>query len=486
MSNQDVIVVGAGPAGLTLAAELALSGVRCTLLEKRREAPNITRAFGVNSRTLELLDARGLADSVVEKGLVVTNAQPNRGVSVDLTVIPSRFNYMVIVPQSGTEGVLEARCRELGVTIERGADVIGLSQDADGVNVQIATPDGSRAERARFVVGCDGAHSKVREVVGAKFVGKQYDTTLALSDVRLTDPPGDVVFGRANKHGVQLLVPFGDGYYRSLSFRFGVDQSGPPTLEENQLTSRLITGSDFGMHDLRWSTRFVSERRQAEHYRYNRVFLAGDAAHVHSPVGAQGMNTGIGDAMNLAWKLAAELTGRAPHWLLDTYEAERHPVGTTVLTNSDRMFKAVMIRPQFLQSFARFAMEHAFKIPPVQRAARGFLSGLAIAYAARGEHPHALVGKRAPSITVDGRRLAEASRSGGFVLVDTTAGGEAAKLAADREITALAGAAAGAPAVMLVRPDSYVAWATDDTGPGLVGAVERALDDWGIRTAVPH
>jgi 2-polyprenyl-6-methoxyphenol hydroxylase-like FAD-dependent oxidoreductase len=488
MTTEQVIVVGAGPTGLALAAELALGGIRCTVLEKRGNTPNITRAFGVSARTLEHLDARGLAEEVLSRGFKVAKVQPNVNVFIDFTPLDSRYNFMLIVPQSGTESVLEDRCRELGVDIVRGAEVVGVTQDDDGVNVRIDGPEGTRTERAAYVVGCDGAHSSIRRELGTRFVGAQYDVHLVLADVHLTSPPTDVLFARANEVGIQLLIPFGDGYHRSISFRHGASPTDEaPTLDEIREASRQIAGTDYGLTDMRWASRFLAERKQAEHYRFGRIFLAGDAAHVHSPAGAQGMNTGIGDAMNLGWKLAATMRGTAPSWLLDTYETERHPIGEEVLKITDRMFRLVMIRSRLAQKIARVGMKTAFGIEAIQRVPRSFLSGIGFSYPPRGDKSHKLAGKRAPDVVVDGTRLAEALRSGQFVLVDSTASGTAARVAQTRyhdRVATLTGTptetgTAKLPPVMLVRPDGYIAWATDDSGSaGLPDSVDQTLAEW--------
>lgn len=487
MSSQQVVVVGAGPTGLALAAELALAGVPCTVLEKRSTTPNITRAFGVNARTLEQLDARGLADEVIARGTKMPQAQVNQGVSLDLAPLRSPYNYLLIVPQSGTEAVLETRCRELGVRIVRGAEVVGITEDDGGVDVRVAGPEGMRTERASFVVGCDGAHSTVRDQVGARFVGDQYDVDLLLADVRLSNPPHEFLFTRATAAGIQLLIPFGDGYHRSISFRHDAPPTDQePTLEEVRDTTRQIAGSDYGMAEARWMTRFRSERRQAEHYRYGRVLLAGDAAHVHSPAGAQGMNTGIGDAMNLGWKLAATVRGPAPGWLLDSYESERHPIGQQVLKVTDRMFRLVMIKSGVVQRLARVGMRVAFGIEAFQRIPRTFLAGIGFSYPPRGNAPHKLAGTRMPDVAIGGTRLAEALRTGRFVLIDSTAPGTAAGLARERYGDAVAtltgrpaeGDSTTVPMVTLVRPDGYVAWATDHATAGLAEAVDDILADW--------
>jgi 2-polyprenyl-6-methoxyphenol hydroxylase-like FAD-dependent oxidoreductase len=310
--STDVIVIGAGPTGLMTACELALAGVRCRLLKRRDFDPNITRAFGVHARTLELLDARGLADDLIAGGLSVSTVQGIGAARMDLRTLDSRYPMLLITPQSATERVLQARADQLGVDMVRGADVVGLRQHDDAVDLDVATPAGVHPERADFVVGADGAHSSTRALLGMDFVGTQYQTHIMLADARLADPPPGSMLGRNNNDGLVLVVPFGDGWFRVILWdrrREQVPLDEPVTVAELRDGMRRIAGTDLGIAEPRWSTRFLSERRQARHYRVGRVFLAGDAAHVHSPMGAQGMNTGIQDAMNLGWKLAATVHG---------------------------------------------------------------------------------------------------------------------------------------------------------------------------------
>jgi 2-polyprenyl-6-methoxyphenol hydroxylase-like FAD-dependent oxidoreductase len=479
--SEQVIIVGAGPTGLALASELALAGIPVKILEKRpKSEANITRAFGVHSRTLELLDGRGMAEDVIARGAKMAAAQPNVGVTLEFGSLDSRFNYMMIVPQNGTETVLEKRCLELGVEIVRGAEFVGLRQDADGVDVQV---DG-RTERAAYVVACDGAHSKVRDVLGMQFVGEQYDVQLLLADVKLDRPPSDFLFATSNENGIQLFVPFGDGYLRSIAWRHGIKETDTPVTEQEIRQALMdIAGDDFGLNEIRWMTRFKSERKQAVHYRVGRVFLAGDAAHVHSPAGAQGMNTGIGDAMNLGWKIAAAIKGDAPSWLLDTYETERHPVGANVLKMTDRLFKISALKSAPARKMAQLLMKTAFLFEAGRRIPRSFLSGLGVSYPPHGEHPHKLAGKRLQDIVLDGTRLAEARRAGKFVLVDTTPASKAAELAqaeyGDRVTTMAGKSTVDIPALILLRPDGYVAWASDDDRPA-----GPALAEWcGARNA---
>jgi 2-polyprenyl-6-methoxyphenol hydroxylase-like FAD-dependent oxidoreductase len=467
--TDPVIVVGAGPTGLALTEELALNGVPVRLLERRADVPNITRAFGVHARTLELLNARGLDDEVVQRGLKVSSAQLNLGAEIDFRPLPTPFNYMVIVPQSGTETVLEKRCAEMGVHVERGVEVLGVRQDGDGVEVEVRQGSDIHTIRGSYVVGCDGAHSKIRDEMGVKFVGDVYDIHLVLADVKLTNPPADTVYNALSPAGIQLLVPFGDGYYRSISFLHGAPTDKPLTIDDIRQASQKITGQDFGISEVRWMTRFLSERRQAEHYRVGRMLLAGDAAHVHSPAGAQGMNTGIGDAMNLGWKLAATLKGTAPSWLLDTYEAERHHTGEQVLKVTDRVFRVTMLKSEVAHRVIGLLMRRLLKIDAAQRGPRAFLSGIGISYAARGQHPHKLAGHRAPFVT----DFAQEMHTGKFVLVDSTESAGTRPDFGDRVVVVHRKPVEGIPPVMLIRPDGYVAWAGDT-----IDEANNATADW--------
>jgi len=466
VNSAEVIVVGAGPTGLMLACELATAGVGCRVLERRAEQPNITRAFAVHARTLELLDARGLADALVPRGVAVQEIQPARGANLDLRTLDTRFPMVLIAPQSATEHVLEERARELGAEIVRGADVAGLQQDAGRVVVRLA--DG-RSEEAAYVAGCDGAHSTVRGLLGIDFVGKQYQTHILLADVRLAHPPAEALFARTSSAGAVIAVPFGDGWYRAIAWdrlREQVPLDVPLPIEEMRGAFGRIAGTDFGMAEQRWSSRFLSERRQARHYRLGRVFLAGDAAHVHSPLGAQGMNTGIGDAMNLGWKLAAAVGGWAPAGLLDSYEGERHPVGAQVLRLTDGFNRLVLGRSPARRALQAQAIRLLLHFSQTRALLAGRLTGLGIAYPPADRHANPWTGRRVPDLMCTGGRLYELLRDGRFILADTTSAGAAAGVARGRSRHVHAvrcqTAAPGLPAVVLVRPDAYIAWASDD------------------------
>jgi 2-polyprenyl-6-methoxyphenol hydroxylase-like FAD-dependent oxidoreductase len=477
MDEVDVAIVGAGPTGLALAGELALAGVSCRVIERRAEEPNITRAFAVHARTLELLDARGLADRLLTRGVKVRSVSPAPGATLDLGTLPSRYPTLLIVPQSGTELLLEERALELGAEIRRGHDVVGLSQDSDRVRLDVDGPGGRQIVSAAYVVGTDGAHSVVRDLIGVDFVGAQYSTHIMLADVRLTRPPGETLFGAATAEGLVLFVPFGDGWFRAIAWdrsREQVPLAEPVTLEELRGSFRRIARDDFGMGRPRWSTRFLSERRQARNYRKGRVFLAGDAAHVHSPVGGQGMNTGIQDAVNLGWKLAATLHGWAPPGLLDSYESERHPVGERVLRMTDGAYKLVMARSRIGLASRRLAIRTMLHVPPVRRRIAGLLSGIDIRYQ-RPAGSHSWTGRRMPDVgTSDGGRVYEALRSGRFVLVDTSGTVDAGDWA-DRVVPVPARPHEKMPEAVLVRPDGYVAWAADSAD---VAEIRSALFQW--------
>jgi hypothetical protein len=346
--------------------------------------------------------------------------------------------------------------------------------------VHVATAEGTRTEHARYVVGCDGAHSRIRDMLGVGFVGQQYQTHIMLADARLSEPPAGAMFGRNSADGLAVVIPFGDGWFRVIVWdrrRENAAIDEPVTEAELRDSLRRIAGTDLGMTRPRWSTRFLSERRQAERYRVGRVFLAGDAAHVHSPLGGQGMNTGIGDAMNLGWKLAAVLRGRGGEELLESYQAERHPTGEQVLMMTDGFNRLVLGRSQIGMRMRQVAMRLIVRLGPARRMLLGRVTGIGIAYPHRaGEHR--LIGRRAVDVTTSAGRLYELLRGGRFVLVvgpdvDLDAVRAAAASWSDRVLTVPRPSGSG-PALTLVRPDAYVAWASGRRhGDGLADALRR-------------
>jgi 2-polyprenyl-6-methoxyphenol hydroxylase-like FAD-dependent oxidoreductase len=476
VDTSDVVVVGAGPTGLMMAAELALGGAKVQLLEERIDKPNITRAFAVHARTLEFLDARGMADELLTRGTPVYEIAPPGGTTINMRELPSRFGMLLIVPQSGTEQVLQARVDDLGVEVVRGAEVVGLTQDDDGVTVKCA--DGASIA-TRYVVGCDGAHSTVRQLVGIEFTGKQYETHILLADVRLTRAPQETLTGVTNERGAVLMIPFGDGWFRAIAWdrlREQAPLKEPVTIDEIRDSFHRIADEDYGMTEMRWSSRFLSERKQAERYRAGRVFIAGDAAHVHSPLGGQGMNTGIADAMNLGWKLAEAVGGTAPGWLLDSYQSERLPVGAAVLRLTDAFNQLVLGRSKAQRLVQSLAVGTITRLPAGRRFMAGRLSQIGIDYPRASRGDHRLIGKRMPDVDCGGTRLYELLREGRFVMV---ANGD---VDVDRpDVITAVHRDGDLPAAVLVRPDCFVAWA-DDQLP-TEAHVAAAIAHWKLRPA---
>ncbi len=447
----EVIVVGAGPTGLLLAGDLAEAGVDVTVLERRGGGiSNLSRAFGVHARTLEELDARGLADGLVPTGAALRTLKLFEKVEVDLGTLPSRYPFLLITPQYHVEETLLERARKAGVTIVHDAEVTGLTQDADGVTVTTT----AGAHRAAYVVGADGYHSAVRAALHQPFPGKSVLKSIMLADVLVTEPPAETVTVNGVGDAFAFVAPFGDGYYRVFAWdrHRSVPDTEPLDLEEVRDVTRRSLGTDLGMHSPRWLSRFHSDERQVPNYRVGRVFLAGDAAHVHSPAGGQGMNTGMQDAANLSWKLAAVLRG-APEELLDTYQAERHPVGRAVLRSSGAIIRAAMVRSHVGQAVRGFVGGHALAVPRIRDKVTGQLSGIGYQYPAP-HGAHELVGTRAADLPLaDGTRLYEALRGGRFVLL-----GAAAVPGWEDRVRAFP---ADGP-LTLIRPDGYVGWAGTD------------------------
>ncbi|WP_237105001.1 FAD-dependent monooxygenase [Nonomuraea sp. MG754425] len=472
----DVLVVGAGPTGLLLAGDLAGSGTGVTVVERRERASGLSRAFGLHARTLEQLDARDLADDLLAIGTRVRTLRPLGRISIDFSRLRTRFPFLLITPQYEVERVLFGRAEEAGATLLRGVQATGIRQDPDGVDVDVRYPDGTTSTlRARYVVGADGADSTVRRSLGLPFPGKPVVSSVMLADVRFDREPPELLNFATNEHGFTFIAPFGDGWYRIIAWdrtRQEPDDA-PVTLEDVRDITRRTTGDDFGMHDARWLSRFHSDERQVPRYRRGRVFLAGDAAHVHSPAGGMGMNTGLQDAANLGWKLTAVLHGRAGDDLLDSYDAERRPVGRMVVRVSHALLTAVIVRSPLVRALRLIVAAVAHRLRVVEAGAARGISGIGIAYRApRGAHP--LTGRRAPDLRLAGEpaRLYEALREGTFVLV----GREVATIAAPWAGQVVAASpAAGQRPTLLIRPDGYVAWAAQDPAPD---EIRQALTHW--------
>jgi 2-polyprenyl-6-methoxyphenol hydroxylase-like FAD-dependent oxidoreductase len=460
--DADVIVVGAGPAGLLVAGDLAGAGVSCTLLERRATRSGLSRAFTVHARTLEQLDARGVADELVASGTPVAEFRLFSSAALDLSRLPSRFPYLLVTPQYETERVLEERAKRMGADIRYSSEVTGLTQHPDGAELKVrqdGQPD--QVMRAGWIVGADGMRSTVRQALGMPFPGQPVVRSVMLAEVRLVQPPPSAMTVDSTGDAFALVAPFGDGWYRVIAWhrRDQPAEDAPVSLDEVREVTRQAQGTDYGMHDPRWISRFHSDERQVPRYREGLVLLAGDAAHVHSPAGGQGMNTSIQDAANLGWKLAATVRGWAPPGLLDTYQAERHPVGRQVLRNSGALLR-IALTPSPALVPARNALAIAVtRIPFLAKRMAGEISGVGISYPAPpGAHP--LAGKRVADLRLaDGRRLYEALRCGRFLLTGGPGTVPADATTGYRDRVETAPIARASTTVTLIRPDAYIAWA---------------------------
>ena len=472
--DADVVVAGAGPTGLLLAGDLARAGARVVVVEKRPPGlSNLTRAFAVHARSLEALDARGLADDLVRTGRRVRRIRVFGRVDVRLDTLPGRFPFVLVTPQYEVERLLRRRAEDAGAEFRHGLRVTDVVQDDDGATVVAADEEAGGAGatgaptrfRASWVVGTDGVRSTVRRAAGIPFTGETVIRAMVLADVRLARPPEDALTVASAGGALGFLAPFGGDWYRFIGWDEGLDPGGdgPVDLDEVRALARATLGDDHGMAELRFATRFAADERQAPRYRAGRVLLAGDAAHAHSPAGGLGMNTGLQDAANLSWRLAAVARG-ADDALLDGYSAERHPVGAQVLRTSGTILR-LATRPGPAAAALRAAGAAMLsRVPAARRRAAATVSALGVRYPApTGRHRAA--GSRVPDLPLEpgpaGSRLAEALRAGCFVLVAPPTGAPADVSPAAGELDAdervVVRRADGHDATLLVRPDGYLA-----------------------------
>ncbi|GAA0904497.1 rifampin monooxygenase [Virgisporangium ochraceum] len=466
----DVIVVGGGPTGMMLAGELRLHGVHVVVLEKDDAPPPFVRSLGLHVRSIEVMDQRGLLDTFLAHGRQFQVGGYFAGITKPWPDgLDTAHPYILGIPQTITDRLLTEHATGLGAELRRGTAVVGLSQDGEGVTAELA--DGSRV-RARFLVGCDGGRSTVRKLLGVGFPGEPTRKETLLGEMEVTAPAETVASVVAEVRRTHLhfgLGPLGDGAYRVVVPAAGVtvDRAVPPTIDDFRRQLTEYAGTDFGVHSPRWLSRFGDATRQAERYRIGRVLLAGDAAHVHPPLGGQGLNLGVQDAFNLGWKLAAEVAGRAPDGLLDSYHTERHPVAAAVLDNTRA--QGVLMSTEPGPRALRRIMSELMDFADVNRYLMERVTGLDIRYDLGDGHP--LLGRRMRDVPLKRGRLYELMRRGRGLLLDRT-GRLSVDGWADRvDHVADPSDDLDAPAVLL-RPDGHVAWVGDDQ-PGLSGHLAR-------------
>ena len=476
MSEHAVVIAGGGPTGMMLAAELTLAGTDVLIVERRASFRlESSRSRGLHSRTIEVLDQRGVVDRFLAEGKA-TQVQAFAGIPMDISDFPTRHNYGMALPQSHFERILAGWLDELGVHILREREVTGFTQDDSGVDVALS--DGTSL-RAQYLVGCDGGRSAVRKAAGIEFAGWDPTTRWIIAEVEMEEVPefglrggGGIGPAEEGRVGVTLIVP-------------DLDRTDEPTLQDVRDALIRVDGKDYGVHSPHWISSFTDMTRQAVAYRGGRVLLAGDAAHVHAPMGGQGLNIGVQDAVNLGWKLAQVVNGTSPVRLLDTYHAERHPVAARVLRNTMAQ-RAVGANDERTVALRGILAEVLTMDQPRKHIA-AMISGLDVAYDLGGGHP--LLGRRMPDldlVTADGPiRVFELLHGAKPVLLNLGEAGGLdiapwagrvqlvdASYAGTWELPVVGEVAA--PPAVLVRPDGHVAWVGEGTDAGL----RDALTTW--------
>ena len=480
MIEHEVLIAGGGPTGLMLAGELALAGVGVAIVERRANQDVAgMRAGGLHSRTIEILDQRGIADRFVSQGTVHRGALGFSMIFLDHSDFPTRHNYVLGLWQSHIERILAEWVRELGVPILYGSEVSGFTQDESGVDVQLS--DG-RSLRAQYLVGCDGGRSTIRKTAGIEFPGADPTTSNLIAEVELAEEPPEWGI-RRDAVGIHSLAKMEDGRrVRVLVTEQDVGRTNDPTLRDLSEALVAVYGTDYGVHSPTSISRFTDAARQAARYREGRVLLAGDAAHIHPPDGGQGLQLGVQDAVNLGWKLAQLVKGISPDTLLDTYHAERHPVAARVLRNT--MASVALRRADERTKALRDSMAELLGMDEPRKRFAGMLSGLDVHYDLGEGHP--LLGRRMPDldmVTDTGPVrmytllhharpvLLNLGEPGGFDISPWAGRVQLIDARYDGSWELPVIGAVAAPTAVLIRPDGYVAWVGDLTQVGLADAL---------------
>lgn len=480
MTEDRVVIVGAGPTGLMLAGELALAGADVVVFERRTDHTLVgSRAAGMTPRTTEVLDQRGLADRFLEQGRIIEVGPGFSGLTMDLRGLPTRHSYVLGLLQYRVERLLAEWASELGVAIQYGREVFGIEQDPDGVVILLT--DGTRL-RGAYAVGCDGGRSVIRKSAGIAFPGWDASTSCLVADVEMTDEPP---WGLHRVGGFHSFFKFdGEDTIRVTVTEPDVSTNGQPSLADISTALTAARGTDYGIHSAAWISRFTDATRQAATYRSKRVLLAGDAAHIHFPIGGQGLNTGIQDAVNLGWKLGQVVTGTSDQQILDTYHAECHPIGARVLhtTMAQTALNGAGARTDALRDIMTDIL--AMNEPRTRIAA--LMTGLDIHYDLGDHSP--LIGYRIPDLdleTRDGRTrlFTLLHQARGILLTQIHSDSPDVKRWADRVRVVEAQTTqtwrmpvlneVPAPSAVLIRPDGYIAWAD-----GSEHQLRQALNTW--------
>ncbi len=474
MTEHAVVIAGGGPTGLMLAGELALAGVDVAIVERRTSQELIgSRAGGLHARTIEVLDQRGIADRFLSQGQVAQVAG-FAWIPLDISDFPTRHNYGLALWQNHIERILAGWVGELAVPIYRGREVTGFAQDDTGVDVELSDGPSLRAE---YLVGCDGGRSLIRKAAGIEFPGWDPTTSNLIAEVELAEEPEWGL--RRDALGIHGLSRLEDGGpVRVMVTEQHLGRTGEPTLRDLSEALIAVYGTDYGIHSPTWISRFTDMARQAVAYRDRRILLAGDAAHVHYPVGGQGLNIGVQDAVNLGWKLAQVVKKTSPESLLDTYHAERHPVAARVLRNT--MAQVALLRTDDRTNALRDTVSELLGMDEPRRRLAAQMSGLGIHYDLGEGHP--LLGRRMPDldlVTASGPLrvftllhqarpvLLNLGEPGGFDITPWADRVQVidAEYVGTWELPAIG--AVTAPTAVLIRPDGYVAWVGDLTQLGL-------------------